>query len=139
MPCSILYADGELSIEPGKYKITKTTKTSFDTTAATRTSEECITNPDLDPESILPNKKNCTISNLKSENHKTTFEFICKESGKTSELKGYAEYSAKSGSISSQIKLEGSHQGEKLIVESTALGERVGGCDPPTHFNDQPE
>lgn len=130
LPSSVLYADGELVIKPGKYKLTKTTKTNFDTVAATRTSEECITDPDLDPESILPNKENCKINNLKTAENKTSFEFICSEQGKTSTLKGQAEYSAKDNFISSNIRLEGFYNGKELIVESSGAGERIGDCLP---------
>ena len=130
--CGISLADshseGELSIQTGKYRITKTTKTNFDTVAATRTTEECITDPDIDPESILPNKENCKINNLKTSGNKTTFEFICKESGKSSELKGYTEYSTTNNMISSTVKLDGTFKGKKLLVESSATGERLGDC-----------
>lgn len=125
-----LYAEGELSIEPGKYKITKTTKTNFDSDAVTRTSEECITNPDLNPQSILPDKDNCVIKNMKTSQNKTSFEFICDEPGTTSKLKGQAEYGTAGNSISSKIKLEGTFKGKELIVESSGSGERIGECIP---------
>ncbi|MFA9408382.1 MAG: DUF3617 domain-containing protein [Candidatus Dadabacteria bacterium] len=124
----VLHAEGELVIKPGKYKLTKTTKTNFDSVAATRTTEECITNPDLDPESILPNKENCKINNLKTANNKTSFDFICTEQGKNSTLKGQAEYSTNESSISSNIRLEGLFDGKELIVESSGKGERIGDC-----------
>jgi len=130
----LLHAEGELTIKPGQYRITKTTKTNFDTVPATRTSEECITDPDLDPESILPSKDNCKITNLKSTADKTTFDFTCTEPGNSSTLKGYAEYGTTGNSISSQVKLEGSYKGQKLIVESSGLGERIGDCAPPPEF-----
>ena len=131
-----LYAEGELSIKPGKYKLTKTTKTSFDSVPATRTSEQCITNPDLDPESILPSKENCTIQNMKTAKNQTNFDFVCNEPGKSSTLKGHAEYSTKDNMISSQIRLEGTYQGKELIVESSGTGERIGDCLPELEFNE---
>jgi len=136
LPSSVLHAEGELAIKPGKYKLTKTTKTNFDTVAATRTSEECITDPDLDPESILPNKENCKINNLKTAENKTSFDFICSEQGKTSTLKGQAEYSIKDNSISSNIRLEGFYGGKELIVESSGAGQRIGDCLPEPEFNE---
>ncbi len=133
---SVLYANGVLSIKPGKYKLTQTTKTNFDTVAATRTTEECITDPDLDPQSILPNKENCKINNLKTEENKTSFDFVCSEQGKTSKLKGKAEYSTKDNTISSNIRLEGFYDGRELTVESSGKGERIGDCLPEPDFND---
>lgn len=130
LPSGLSLADGELSIKPGKYRITKTTQTSFDTVPAERTTEECITNPDLDPQSILPDKKNCEIRNLKTEDSKTSFDFTCTEPGKTSKLKGYAEYSVKGDLVSSQVKLEGTYKGQQLIVESSGSGQRIGDCFP---------
>jgi len=126
----VLHAKGELVIKPGKYKLTKTTKTNFDSVAATRTTEGCITNPDLDPESILPNKENCKINNLKTANNKTSFDFICTEQGKNSTLKGQAEYRTNENSISSNVRLEGLFDGKELIVESSGKGERIGDCLP---------
>ena len=127
-------AEGELSIEPGKYKLSKTTKTSFDSVPVTRTAEECITDPDLDPESILPSKDNCKIQNMKTANNQTSFDFICTEPGNKSGLKGYAEYSAVDNTISSKIKLEGTYKGKELVVESSGTGERIGDCVPETQF-----
>lgn len=131
-----LYAEGELSIKPGKYKLSKTTKTNFDDVPVSRTTEECITNPDLDPESILPSKENCTIQNMKTDQNQTSFDFICNESGKSSTLKGHAEYSTQGNMISSQIKLEGTYQGKELIVESSGTGERIGDCFPEPEFTE---
>lgn len=137
MVCSVVaQAEGELAIKPGQYKLTKTTKTNFDSVPATRTTEQCITNPDLDPESILPNKENCKINNLKTANNKTSFEFVCTEPGKTSTLKGQAEYSTNEDSISSSIRLEGFHDGKKLLIESSGAGERIGDCDPEPALSD---
>lgn len=123
-----VFADGELTIKPGQYKITKTTKTNFDSVPATRSSEQCITDPDLDPESILPNKDNCKIENLKSADNQTTFEFVCIEPSNSSKLKGYAEYGTNGNSISSKVKVEGTYKGQSLIVESIGTGERLGDC-----------
>jgi hypothetical protein len=129
-------AEGELSIKPGKYEITKTTKTSFDSVPAERTTEECITNPDLDPESILPDKQNCEIRNMKTAANKTSFEFTCTEPGKTSKLKGYAEYGVNGDLVSSEVRLEGTYKGQQLIVESSGSGKRIGDCSPGSDFND---
>ncbi|MEM7009211.1 MAG: DUF3617 family protein [Thermodesulfobacteriota bacterium] len=129
-----LHAQGELSIKPGKYRLSKTTKTSFDTVPASRTTEECITDPDLDPQSILPNKENCTISNMKTSDNQTSFDFTCENVGKSSTLKGYAEYSTDGDKISSSIRLKGLYQGKELIVESSGSGERIGDCTPEPEF-----
>ena len=129
-----LYAEGELSIKPGKYRLSKTTKTNFDEVPASTSAEECITDPDLDPESILPNRENCKIQNMVAEQNKTSFDFICSEPGNTSALKGHAEYSTEGDIITSNISLEGLYKGEKLIVESSGRGERIGDCNPETEF-----
>ncbi len=133
IPASV-HAEGELSIKPGKYRLSKTTKTNFDEVPASTTTEECITDPDLDPESILPNRANCKIQNMKAEQNKTSFDFTCKEPGNTSALKGYAEYTTDGGTITSNIRLEGSYKGEELIVESSGRGERIGDCEPQSEF-----
>ena len=132
---SILYAEGKLTIKPGKYKITKTTKTNFDTEAATKTEEECITEPDLDPESILPSKKDCKIQNMKSSENKASFDFMCNEPGEKSALKGRAEYSTEGTTVTYQFKLEGSFKGRELIVDSEGTGVRIGDCVPEPEFN----
>ncbi len=131
-----LYAEGELSIKPGKYRLSKTTKTNFDTVPVTTTAEECITDPDLDPVSILPNRENCKIQNMKAEQNKTSFDFICKEPGSTSALKGHAEYSTEGDIITSNISLEGIYKGEELIVKSRGRGERIGDCTPEQAFSE---
>ncbi len=131
-----LYAQGELSIKPGKYRLSKTTKTSFDTVPVSRTTEECITNPDLDPQSILPSKENCEIKNLKTAPNSTSFDFTCDEPGKASSLTGHAEYSTSGNTISSRIRLEGSYKGQELIVESIGKGERIGDCVPEPAFTE---
>ncbi len=131
-----LYAEGELSVKLGKYKLSKTTKTNFDSAPVTRITEECITNPDLDPESILPSKENCKIQNMKTAQNETSFDFVCSETGKKSTLKGYAEYSTKGNMISSQIKLEGTYQGKELIVESSGTGEWIGDCLQEPEFSE---
>ena len=137
MVCSTgAHAEGELAIKPGQYKLTKTTKTSFDSVPTTRTAEECITDPDLDPESILPNKENCKIENLKTAKNKTSFDFICTEPGKTSILKGQAEYGISNNTISSNIRLEGVSNGEEFLVESSGTGERIGDCFPEPESKD---
>lgn len=128
------YAEGELSVEPGKYKLSKTTKTNLDSVPVTRSTEECITDPDLDPESILPSKENCKIQNMKTEETRTSFDFICTEHGESSALKGHAEYSAEGNIISSKIKIEGTYNGKELIVESFGSGERIGDCFPESEF-----
>lgn len=131
---NFVYGDGELSIKPGKYKLTKTTKTNFDSVPVTRTTEQCITNPNLNPQSILPNKDNCSIENLITSEKSTSFDFICTEQGKSSSLKGKAKYSVNQDSITSDIKIEGFYQGKELVVESSAKGERVGECLPEPEF-----
>lgn len=128
MSPNVLWAEGELKIKTGKYKLTKTTKTNFDTEAATRSAEECITDPDLDPQSILPNRETCKIENLIATENRTSFHFICTEPGKSSSLKGQAEYSVNGDTISSNIRLEGVSQGKELVVESKGSGEWIGEC-----------
>jgi len=135
-PHSILYAKGELAIKPGKYKITKITKTNFDTVAATSTTEECITDPDLDPESILPSKENCNIQNMKSTKNNASFDFSCDKTGEKSALKGHADYSVGGNTISYQFILEGSFKGRELVVESSGTGERIGDCVSEPKFNE---
>lgn len=125
-----LCAEGELSITPGKYRLSKTTKTSFDTVPVSRSTEECITDPDLDPQSILPSMENCKIQNMKTAKNSTSFDFTCTEPGESSALKGHAEYSTSGNVISSKIRLEGSYKGKELIVESLGKGERIGDCFP---------
>lgn len=131
---NLAYAEGELSIRPGKYKLIKTTKTNFDSAPVTRTTEECITNPNLDPQSILPDKENCRIENLKTAENSTSFDFICTEQGNSSSLKGKAKYSVDADIITSNFRLEGLYQGEELIVESTGKGQRLGDCLPELEF-----
>ncbi len=128
LPHSTVYAEGELSIKPGYYKLIKTTKTNFDIVAATSTTEECITDPDLDPESVLPNKENCRIRNLKSTKNNASFDFTCDKTGDKSALKGHANYSTGGNTISYQFKIEGLFRGKALIVESSGTGERIGDC-----------
>lgn len=132
---SILCAEGMVAIKPGKYKLTKTTKTNFDTVAATSITEECITDPDIDPESILPSKENCKIKNMKSTENKASFDFICDKPGEKSALKGHADYSTAGNTISYQFILEGSFKGRELVVESSGTGERVGDCVTELQFN----
>lgn len=124
------HAEGELEIKPGKYKLTKTTKTNFDTAPVTRTAEECITDPDLDPQSILPNRETCKIENLKATENRTSFSFACTELGKNSTLKGQADYSINGDTITSNIRIEGVSQGKEIIVESKGTGEWIGECLP---------
>ncbi len=135
LPHSIVYAEGELSIKPGDYKLTKTTKTNFDIIAETRTTEECITDPDLDPESVLPSKENCRIRNMKSTKNTASFDFTCDKTAGKSALKGHANYSAGGNSISYQFKIEGLFRGRALIVESSGIGERIGDCVSEPGFN----
>ena len=122
--------------KPGKYRLTKTTKTSFDSVPASTTTEQCITDPDLDPESILPSKDNCKIENMIAGENKTSFDFMCNEPGKTSALKGHAEYSTSGNIITSNIRLEGFYKGKELIVESSGTGERIGDCIPESALSE---
>lgn len=131
-----LFAEGELSIKPGKYRLSKTTKTNFDSVPVSTTAEECITDPDLDPQSILPSMDNCKIQNMKTSQNSTSFDFTCTEPGESSALKGHAEYSTSGNTISSQIRLEGSYKGKELIVESIGKGERIGDCLPESEFSE---
>ncbi len=127
---SILYAQGMVRIEPGKYRFIKTTKTNFDLVAATSTTEECITDHFIDPKSVLLSKENCKIQNMKSKNNSVSFDFSCDKTGEKSPLKGHADYSAEGNGISYQFTLKGSFRGKKLIVESSGTGERIGDCVP---------
>jgi len=129
------HAEGELSIQPGLYKVTSSTKSNLDTEPRERTLERCIAVSTIEPETFLPDRDNCSISNLKSGKSKASFDMSCSQPDGTKAFTGHAEYSTTETTFSYKTVLKGPYQGKELILNAEGKATRIGACEavqPPS-------
>ncbi len=120
--------DGVLTITPGMYKITGTTRTNLDEKPQVKTSEVCIPVAEIRPETMLPDKDTCSIANIKSSDNKASFDLECKGPDEASSLKGKAEYSTTPDSFKFKFNLDGTTAGKEIKVSSDGSAKRTGDC-----------
>lgn len=127
------HAEGELSIQPGLYKVTSSTKSNFDTEPSERTLERCIAVSEIKPETVLPDRENCSISNLKTGKSNASFDMNCNQPDGTKAFTGHAEYSTTETTFSYKFDLKGPYQGKELVLNSEGKATRIGACEavPP--------
>ena len=127
-------AEGELSIQPGLYKVSSKTKSNFDTLPRERTLERCIAVSTIEPETVLPDKDNCEISNLKTASNSASFDMSCKQPDGSKAFTGHAEYSTTNTTFNYKFVLKGPYQGKELVLNSEGSATRIGACAqvPPT-------
>lgn len=123
-----LGADGALKITPGMYKITGTTKTNLEEKPHVKSSEVCIPESEIRPETMLPDKDTCSIKNIKMSENKASFDLECNGPDASSSLKGKAEYSTTPDSFKFKFDLNGVASGKDLIVSSEGSAKRTGDC-----------
>ena len=122
-------AEGELSIQPGLYSVRSSTKSNFDTEPRESTLERCIAVSEIKPETFLPDKDNCKISNLKSGKSKASFDMSCNQPDGTQAFTGHAEYSTTETTFSYKFVLKGPYQGKELVLNSEGKATRIGACE----------
>lgn len=122
------HAEGELSIQPGLYKVSSKTKSNFDTQPRERTLERCISVSQIEPETVLPDKDNCKISNLKSGSNKASFDMSCNQPNGAKAFTGHAEYNTTETTFSYKFVLKGPYQGKELVLNSEGSATRIGDC-----------
>lgn len=120
--------DGVLKIEPGMYKITGKTKTNLDEKPHLKSSEVCIPESEIRPETMLPSDGTCNIKNLKSSEKKASFDIECEDAAAGSTMKGSAEYSTNLNTFNFKYELRGKSAGKEITVHSEGKGERTGEC-----------
>lgn len=123
-----LAKEGVLKINPGMYKITGSTKTNLDEKPQVKTSEVCIPESEIRPETMLPPDGNCKIKNLKSSDNKASFDIDCSGTDNVSTLKGKAEYSTDGDKFMFKFNLDGKSSGKEIKVDSEGSAERTGDC-----------
>lgn len=123
-----LSEEGVLKITPGLYSVEGKTKTNLDDQPHQKTSNVCIKESEIRPETMLPSSGNCTIRNLKSDGKKASFDINCDDPTNGSTMKGKAEYSTRSDYFTFKYELKGQSQGKEMTVFSEGKGERKGDC-----------
>lgn len=124
--------DATLNVTPGKYMIKKETSSNMKPEPVIKTEEKCISEPVFKPEDALPDKESCSVSNVKKDGDTLTFDIDCKGGAQTLPMKGTAEYSVTSSTISWSIMLKGEMQGKEVTINSKAEGKRMGDCHEAT-------
>ncbi len=124
--------DATLNVTPGKYMIKKETSSNVKPEPVVKTEEKCISEPVFKPEDALPDKESCSVSNVKKNGNTLTFDIDCKGGSQTLPMKGTAEYSTTSSTISWSITLKGEMQGNEVTINSKASGKRMGDCHEAT-------
>lgn len=125
---SALSEEGVLKINPGLYSVEGKTKTNLDDKPHLKTSNVCIKESEIRPETMLPSSGNCTIRNLKSTDNTASFDISCDDPAGGSTMKGKAEYSTKPDFFTFKYELKGQSQGKEMTVVSEGKGERKGVC-----------
>jgi hypothetical protein len=127
LSCTALAA-GDLSITPGMYHITSSTKSNYDTKPLERSIDRCITSSSLDPETILPNKENCQAINVVKSGSDASFDFACKDPQTGRKLTGHAEYSSQGTSFKYKFQIDSPFENKHLHLDSEGTAKRTGDC-----------
>ena len=121
-------AAGDLTIKPGMYHITSTTKSNYDTKPMDRSIDRCITSSSLDPETVLQDKDNCHVENVVKSGASASFDFTCKDPQSGRELVGHAEYSSQGTSFNFKFKIDSPFKDKHLQLDSQGTAKRTGDC-----------
>lgn len=120
-------ADDSIKVVPGNYSVTTTTRSSFNTEPEISTDDECIDKDSVDAKDFLPDPK-CTVSNLKKDSNKLSFNMKCEGDQTMPAMTGTAEISATSKTVKSDYKMVGTFQGREFSVNSKSEGKLTGPC-----------
>ena len=120
-------AQNVINIKPGKYEIDSKTRTSFDNSLSKKTEERCIQGNKLSPEVFLPNRENCTISNLKDKGNGASYDMTCRTPDGVA-LTGHVEYQAQETSFNYKLQLKGPFQDKQIEINAEGKAKWVGDC-----------
>jgi hypothetical protein len=120
-------AEDEMTIKPGRYEILSSKRTSIDNALSKKTTERCIQGNTITPESLLPDRKNCVIKNLKRKGNSSSFDMECNTPGGQS-LKGHMEYNTKETSFKYKFNMKGPYEDGVLEIDASGSAVRVGDC-----------
>lgn len=118
-----------LEVTPGKYEIKKETSTNLKPEPMTRTEQTCITESKFDPQAALPDKENCSVSNMKKKGNNVTFDIDCKGGAQMLPMSGTAKYSTTKTTLSWNLNMKGMMQDQEVTVNSKGNGKRIGDCE----------
>ncbi|MEQ9617573.1 MAG: DUF3617 family protein [Deltaproteobacteria bacterium] len=121
--------DMTLEVTPGKYEIKKETSTNLKPEPMTRTEETCITESKFDPQAALPDRENCSVSNMKKKGNNVTFDIDCKGGTQMLPMRGTAEYGTTQTTLSWKLNMKGMMEDQEVTVNSKGSGKRIGDCD----------
>jgi len=121
-------ADNSILVVPGNYLIETTTSSNMSPNPQIDTEEDCITDTFFNPKMALPDES-CSASNVKKNGNKLTFDIKCEGGQMMPAMTGKAEASSTSSTISFNLKMVGTFQGQEFSVNSKSEGKRIGNCN----------
>ncbi len=118
-----IYADA-LPMNPGLWEYTTTSTNSLTGTQTTK-SQECVTDNEFDPGSMMGGQ-DCNTADSTLSGDTLTFAMECNIQGGQAELSGI--YKIKDDIGSGSMKMKMSFNGQTMTMESTLAAKRVGNC-----------
>ena len=114
-----------LPIKPGLWESTMTSNNSI-TGASTRTSQECMTEGEWDPKSMMEGAEGCELIDSALNGDTLNFSMTCDVQGAKSSVQGM--YQSKGDSGSGSMNMEMDFGGQIMTMEAEFVANRIGDC-----------
>ena len=119
-------AADKLEIEPGLWKTTTTATMPFGQGEHTQTSEECVTDTEFDPATMMEDAEGCELTHSSVDGNRLEFGMTCDVEGGTSTMEGSYEVDGDEGR--GVMTMSMNMQGMTMEMEMSFTSERVGDC-----------
>ena len=119
------YAE-EATMKAGKWSITTTTMVPM-MGPMEHTMTSCFSETDLKPQKMMKQEGDCHIDDMKTSGSTVTWGIACKNQG--GEFKGSASATSAPESLSGQMKMTMTMNGQTMTMETKWKGKYLGACD----------
>lgn len=117
-----------VSIDPGNWEMTTTMKMTMMPQPQTTTVEECIKEPELNPEDFnMDEDSPCNISDVVINGDTASWLINCPTEGGV--MEGKWEFTSAGDSITGAGTMSMDYAGQKMGFEMSWVGKRIGDCE----------
>ena len=120
-------SDGGVTIEPGMWQVTTTSKIPMVDQTTTETTMQCMAEDHFTPERMTGNHKSCKIDKVSSKDNEMSWKLVC--NNPTGQFSGTGRFKSTGDKAEGEMTTTMKLGDQSLVSELRWKGQRLGDCD----------
>ena len=116
-----------MKVDPGEWEFTSTSKVPMGAAPIPKSTTECITESEMDPDEFLKDADGCSIVEKDVSSDRMSYVMSCP--GPAGPMTGRAVFTSTGSTVKGGMKVQFDMNGQPMTFETTWEGKRVGDCD----------